>query len=121
VGQKQRVDMLQHHYSVRLNGCFVMLHTKVTDPNNGREQINNDQLAIWDVNDYERGPVADFIGYPRPENPKNFFVTSCYAIDINNLHDLKFDHCDHGYIPTRDLALDIPPKWNALIKPFMEE
>src|SRR6476660_9912621 len=54
--QKQRVDMRQHHYSARLNRCFVKLRTKLWWMDNGEENVSNDRLAIWDVNDYERGP-----------------------------------------------------------------
>ena len=122
--QKQRVDMRQHHYSARLNRCFVKLHTKLWWVDNGEEHVSNDRLAIWDVNNYERGPDAEFIGFSNPDKPGHYTVSTCWAININNPDDLgHFDHCYQmaGDILPTDFELERTPKWNALIKPFMEE
>jgi hypothetical protein len=125
-GEKQRVDMLQHHYSARLNKCFVKLHTKNWWVGNGKENADREQLGIWDVNDYERGYYALFRGWPTPKQSGTFTVDSCWAINPHDLGrssvDWHFDRCDTGYyIPIPDLESDTPPKWEALIKPYMEE
>lgn len=118
--QKQSVVKLQHHYSSRLNRCFVKLHTKLwwIDPNNNKENVDTDQLAIWDVNDYERGPDAVLRGWPSRDKPGYFTVESCWA--TNDLE--HFDECDHGDILGTDIVFrGIADKWNALTKPFMQE
>jgi hypothetical protein len=119
--QKQRVDMRQHHYSARLNRCFVKLRTKLWWKENGEERVSNDQIAIWDVNNYERGPDAEFIGFSNPDKPGRYTVSNCWAININNAD--HFDHCYQmaGDILPTDFELERTPKWNALIKPFMED
>jgi hypothetical protein len=119
--QKRRDDMRQHHYSARLNRCFVKLHTKLWWANNGEEDVSNDRLAIWDVNDYERGPAAEFVGFSNPDKPGRYTVSTCWAINVNNPD--HFDHCYQmaGDILPADFELEKAPKWHALIKPFMEE
>ena len=122
--QEQRVDVRQHHYSARLNRCFVKLRTKLWWMDNGEERVSNDRLAIWDVNNYERGSDAEFIGFSNPDKPGHYTVSTCWAININNPDDLgHFDHCYQmaGDILPTDFELERTPKWNALIKPFMEE
>ncbi len=119
--QEQRVDMRQRHYSARLKRCFVKLRTKVWWVDNGKEHVSNDRLAIWDVNDYQRGPDAEFIGFSNPDKPGRYTVSTCWAININNPD--HFDHCYQmtGDILPTDFESERTPKWNALIKPFMEE
>ena len=36
------------------------------DPDNGKKRVSNDQIAIYDVNDYERGADAEILGFPEP-------------------------------------------------------
>jgi len=122
--QKQSVDMREHHYSAKLNRCFVKLRTKLWWMENGEQRVSNDQLAIWDVNNYERGPDAEFIGFSNPDKPGHYTVSTCWAVNINNPNDLEhFDHCYQmaGDILPTDFEFERTAKWNALIKPFMEE
>jgi hypothetical protein len=114
---KQDFFKLGHHYNDRLNRCFVEVVDRVYLLGRG---LDHQIMSIWDVNNYDRGAVAEFnVSAALGGQGGQFKVGSCFAINPDDPD--KFNDCAKINETISQYDFDFSPKWKALIKPYMQD